>query len=49
MLTAFHLIQVLVRLVIYNLPNKRMTMKNFETIIEDVEACDTFWRKYDLI
>jgi nitric oxide reductase NorE protein len=49
MLTAFHLIHVLMGLVILVWTNKGMTQKNSDTTIEDVEACAAFWHMCDLI
>lgn len=49
MLTAFHLIHVVVGLVILGWTNRGMTNKNSDTTIEDVEACAAFWHMCDLI
>jgi len=49
LLTAFHLIHVLVGLVILAWTNKGMTKKNSKTTLEDVEACAAFWHMCDLI
>ena len=49
MLTAFHLIHVLVGLVILAWTKKGITGKNSDTTIEDVEACGAFWHMCDLI
>jgi nitric oxide reductase NorE protein len=49
LLTAFHLIHVLVGLVILIWTNRGITRKNSDTAIEDVEACGAFWHMCDLI
>jgi nitric oxide reductase NorE protein len=49
LLTAFHLIHVLVGLVILVWTNKGLTKKNSDTAVEDVEACAAFWHMCDLI
>jgi nitric oxide reductase NorE protein len=49
LLTAFHLIHVVVGLVILVWTNKGMNKKNSDTTIEDVEACAAFWHMCDLI
>lgn len=49
LLTAFHLIHVLVGLVILVWTNKGMRNKNSDTTIEYVEACAAFWHMCDLI
>jgi len=49
MLTAFHLIHVLVGLVILVWTNKGMTQKKSDTTVEDVEASAAFWHMCDLI
>jgi nitric oxide reductase NorE protein len=49
MLTAFHLIHVLVGLIILVWTNKGMTQKNSDTVVEDVEGCAAFWHMCDLI
>jgi len=49
LLTAFHLIHVLMGLVILARTNKGMTKKNSDTAVEDVEACAAFWHMCDLI
>lgn len=49
MLTAFHLIHVVMGLVILMWTNYGMTKKNSDTTIEDIEACAAFWHMCDLI
>jgi len=49
LLTAFHLIHIVVGLVILGWTNRGMTKKNSDTTIEDVEACAAFWHMCDLI
>lgn len=49
MLTAFHLIHVVMGLVILVWTNRGMTKKNSDTTVEDVEACAAFWHMCDLI
>jgi nitric oxide reductase NorE protein len=49
MLTAFHLIHVIMGMVILMWTNYGMTKKNSDTAIEDVEACAAFWHMCDLI
>jgi len=49
LLTAFHLIHVVVGLVILNWTNRGITRKNPDTAIEDIEACGAFWHMCDLI
>jgi nitric oxide reductase NorE protein len=49
MLTAFHLIHVIMGLVILMWTNYGMTKENSDTAIEDVEACAAFWHMCDLI
>jgi nitric oxide reductase NorE protein len=49
MLTAFHLIHVIMGMVILIWTNYGMTKKNSDTLIEDVEACAAFWHMCDLI
>lgn len=49
MLTAFHLIHVIMGMVILIWTNYGMTKKNSDTVIEDVEACAAFWHMCDLI
>lgn len=49
MLTAFHLIHVVVGLVILLWTNYGMTKENSDTVIEDIEACGAFWHMCDLI
>jgi len=49
LLTAFHLIHVVVGLVILIWTNRGITRKNSDTAIEDVEACGAFWHMCDLI
>lgn len=49
MLTAFHLIHVVMGLVILIWTNYGLTKKNSDTQLEDVEACAAFWHMCDLI
>lgn len=49
LLTAFHLIHVIIGLVILAWTNYGMTKKNSDTVVEDVEACGAFWHMCDLI
>ena len=49
MLTAFHLIHVVMGLVILIWTNYGLTKKNSDTQLEDVEACAAFWHLCDLI
>ncbi|CAM2975291.1 cytochrome c oxidase subunit 3 [Flavobacterium frigoris] len=49
LLTAFHLIHVIMGLVILIWTNYGMTRKNSDTAVEDVEACAAFWHMCDLI
>jgi nitric oxide reductase NorE protein len=49
LLTAFHLIHVIMGLVILIWTNHGMTKKNSDTLTEDVEACAAFWHMCDLI
>ena len=49
MLTAFHLIHVIMGMVILILTNYGMTKKNSDTVTEDVQACAAFWHMCDLI
>jgi nitric oxide reductase NorE protein len=49
LLTAFHLIHVVVGLVILIWTNYGMVNNNSDTTIEDIEACATFWHMCDLI
>jgi len=49
MLTAFHLIHVIMGMVILFWTNYGMTKKNSDTLTEDVDACAAFWHMCDLI
>lgn len=49
LLTAFHLIHVIMGLVILIWTNYGMTKKNSDTAVEDIEACAAFWHMCDLI
>jgi nitric oxide reductase NorE protein len=49
LLTAFHLIHVVVGLVILGWINRGITKENSETSVEDVEASAAFWHMCDLI
>lgn len=49
LLTAFHLIHVIIGLVILAWTNYGMRKKNSDTVVEDVEACGAFWHMCDLI
>ena len=49
MLTAFHLIHVLMGIVIIIWTNYGMNKKNSDTQLVDVEACAAFWHLCDLI
>jgi len=49
LLTAFHLIHVIIGLVILAWTNYGMTKENSDTVVEDVEACAAFWHMCDLI
>ena len=49
LLTAFHLIHVIMGLVILIWTNYGMMKKNSDTGIDDVEACAAFWHMCDLI
>ncbi|NRT15909.1 nitric oxide reductase NorE protein [Flavobacterium sp. 28A] len=49
LLTAFHLIHVIMGLVILIWTNDGMTKKNSDTAVEDIEACGAFWHMCDLI
>ena len=49
MLTAFHLIHVLMGIVIIIWTNYGMNKKNSDTQLVDVEACAAFWHMCDLI
>ena len=49
LLTAFHLIHVVVGLVILGWTNWGIQKKNSDFTIEDVEACGAFWHMCDLI
>lgn len=49
LLTAFHLIHVIMGLIILVWTNHGMTQKNSDTQVEDIEACAAFWHMCDLI
>lgn len=49
LLTAFHLLHVIMGLVILVWTNYGMMKKNSDTAVEDVEACAAFWHMCDLI
>jgi len=49
MLTAFHLLHVIIGLVILAWTHYGMMKKNSDTLAEDVEACAPFWHMCDLI
>ncbi|WP_339918687.1 cytochrome c oxidase subunit 3 [uncultured Flavobacterium sp.] len=49
LLTAFHLIHVIMGLVILIWTNYGMTKENSDTAVEDIEACAAFWHMCDLI
>lgn len=49
LLTAFHLVHVIMGLVILIWTNYGMMKKNSDTGVEDIEACAAFWHMCDLI
>lgn len=49
MLTAFHLMHVVIGLIILGWTNYGMMKKDSDTVTEDVEACASFWHMCDLI
>ncbi|MGG7035144.1 MAG: cytochrome c oxidase subunit 3 [Flavobacterium sp.] len=49
MLTAFHLIHVIIGLVILVWTNYGMMKNDSDTEVEDIEACAAFWHMCDLI